>query len=92
LVNYRAILPVDHSSGGTGQSLVVRHHDDRGAVGVQPSEQLYDLFARPRIQLPRRLVGQKQCGAIGPRSRDCHPLLRAAGELRGAVMLEALQP
>src|SRR6266404_2203534 len=64
-----------------GVLLRVRHLHDRGALPVEPGEQLHDLLALGAMQVARGLVGQEELRARDDRACDAYELLLAAGEL-----------
>src|SRR3970282_313398 len=52
-------------------------------AAFQLVEDREDLFARRRVQVPRRLVGEDDRRLIHERPGDRHPLALSAGELVG---------
>ena len=77
--------------GSGGQMIVVGHHDDRGAVTVEPVEEIENLTTGRRVQLTGGLVGEQDRGPVGDRPGDGHPLHLAAGELSDPVIGAVLQ-
>ena len=75
-----------------GEPLVVRHHDERGAVGIEASEEVEDLLAGGRVELAGGLVGEEDRRPVGERAGDRHPLHLAAGELRRPVLRAVSEP
>ena len=72
-----------------GNRLVMGHQNQCGtALAVQLKHEFYDLRACGGIQIPGRLVGQKQLRLGHECSRDGDTLLLAAGKLPG-IMLQA---
>ncbi len=68
-------------------------HDDRDAViAVQPLQQRKDLMAALTVEIAGRLIGKDHRRISGQRAGNRHPLLLAARELRGLVMLAPRQP
>ena len=59
------------------------HHQHGGAQGVDPLQQAHDLQGPGGVQIPRGLVGDDGAGVVQQGPGDGHPLLLAAGELRG---------
>src|SRR6266511_440636 len=70
---------------GGHASVVGDHHHRHAALGPQPRQQLQDLVAGARVEVAGRLVGQQHRRLGRQRPGDRHPLLLAAGELRGPV-------
>ena len=67
--------------------LIVGHHDDGDPVFlVELSKQVHDFPAGLRVEIARRLVGQKDRRFVGHGAGDGHALLLAAGKLRGMVV------
>ena len=59
---------------------VVGRHDDRDAeLAVEAAEQVEDLVRGRGVELPGRLVGEQDLGAVGQGDRDRHALLLATG-------------
>ena len=77
-IDDRAVAHVDFSLRRAGQLLVVRDDDQRRAVPIELPEQRDDLRARARVELSRRLVGEKNCRPIGECASDRNTLLLAA--------------
>ena len=76
--------------GGHGQclGLVVGHIDDGGTQFLMEALQLgTHINAQLGVQVGQRLVKQQQLGAGGYGTGDGHPLLLAAGKLRGIAVL-----
>src|SRR5882762_6487175 len=80
-----AVPDLDGAVGVVGDVLLVRHEDDRVALGVKPLEQTHDLFPGGRVEVPGGLVGEKDGRAHDEGARDGHPLALAARELVGLV-------
>ena len=68
------------------------HHQDGGAVAVDPVEELQDLGAGGRVELAGGLVGQEERRPVGQGPGDGDPLHFAAGELGGPVPFPVSQP
>lgn len=70
-----AVAQLDDEVSNPGDLPVMRdHHDRLTSVGTLP-QQLKDLDASAKIQLPCRLVGQQYGIAGRQRACDRHPLL-----------------
>jgi hypothetical protein len=65
---------------------------DGHPLGVEGEEELEDLGARLRVQVPGGLVGEEQRGLRDERPGDRHPLLLSAGELVRRVVEARAQP
>src|SRR5215208_3464013 len=65
--------------------LVSDEHDREAAFGIEPLEDAHDFNAGARIEIPRRLVGQKQLGIVHERTGNRDALLLPAGELIGMM-------
>src|SRR5204862_166901 len=59
----------------------VRDEDDRDALTVQLLQEDENVDAGPRVEVPRRLVGQQHRGVVDERARDRDTLLLSSGEL-----------
>src|SRR5438105_9049738 len=71
-----------------GEIRVVRRDDDRRTAPLREAgEQLDDVRARLRVEIPGRLVGEDHPRFVPERARDRDALLLAAGEMRGKVRL-----
>ena len=66
--------------------MFVGHQDDGVSLGVELIEQIHDLFAGLRIQVPGGLVGEDDGRVIDQGSGDGHALALSAGELVGLVV------
>ena len=53
-----------HALRVAGHVVLMRHHQDRDALVVQPLENPEDLDARARVEIARRLVGEQEHGII----------------------------
>src|SRR5574341_828687 len=71
--------------------IVCDQQERRVALAVEFDQQLKDVFAVPRIQVARRLVGQQNLRIVGEGARDGYALLLAAGKLRGIMMAAIVQ-
>src|SRR6185312_6003443 len=87
-IDHLAIDDVHIALGTRGKFLVVRHHDDGGAIAVDVLQQLQDATRHLRVQVAGGLVGEQQARTAGQRARECHALLLAAGQF-GWIVLEA---
>jgi hypothetical protein len=83
---------MDLPGGAAGQLRLVGHHDDGGARGVDPLQQIEDLAGHGRIQVPGGLVRQDQPRLPGEGSRDGHALLLPPRELGGHVLHARAEP
>ena len=63
------------------EARLVGCHDDRGAAGVDPREQLHDVDGCRRVEVSGGLVGQQHLGAVHQRAGDRNPLLLTTREL-----------
>ncbi len=59
---------------------------------MQPRNQLEHRLGRAGIQVACRFIGQQHFGFCDQRSRECNPLLLAAGKLTGAMMAALCKP
>ena len=59
-----AVEHVDHPARLGGEPVVVGHHDQRRAVGVEPAEEVEDLAAGRGVELAGRLVGEEHAGRL----------------------------
>src|SRR6202022_2268127 len=85
-------LDGDHApSHDVNDLTVVRRHQDGRPSGVDLQEQLDDLPGGRRVEVPGRLIGEKDPRIVDERPRDRDPLLLAAGKLIGELVLFALQ-
>ena len=73
-------------SAGGGDVVVVGHHQDRLAAGVQAAEQLEHLVAALGVERAGGLVGEQQRGLVGERARDREPLPLTARQHAGRVL------
>lgn len=72
---------------------VVRHQDDRGALGAgQVEELLEDGGGVGAVQGAGRLVREDDGGAVDQGPRDGDALALAAGDLRGAAAAQLAEP
>src|SRR5438874_3412645 len=87
LIDDATVAQEDRVVGVAGSHRVVRDHDDGPAELVNgPSHEFEQLRARPRVEVPRRLVGEDDLGPRrqGTRGRDA--LLLPARQLAGTVL------
>jgi hypothetical protein len=70
----------------------VRGHEHSGAEGVDLDEELDDLPARHRVEVPGWLVGDEQRRVVHQRPGDRRPLLLSAGELAREMPAVLVQP
>src|SRR5207245_1974726 len=70
----------------------VRDDDDGVAAVVERAEEVEDLAARLRIEVPRRLVGEQQGRFVHQSAGNGHALSLPAGELVRLVMHPVAQP
>src|SRR5437763_681735 len=89
-----AIPPTPPTAAATsGSACFVRVHHGRLAVLVRHrADELEDLAARLRVEVPGRLFGEDDRRAGDERARDRDALLLAARELRRAVAAAVVQP
>src|SRR5262249_28507859 len=73
-------------------ALVVRGHDDRGAGAVDAVEEPHDADGGSRVEVSRRLVGEKDQGTVDERASDRDALLLAARQLGWEVCGLLRQP
>src|ERR671927_372505 len=72
---------------------VVRGDERAGArLAAEREEEAADLFARARVEVPRRLVGEDEARARDEGAREGHALLLAAGELARRVAESGAEP
>ncbi len=82
-----AVAQRDAPVGARGQVVVVRDEDERRPVApVHLDHEVEDVPAVARVEVARRLVGQKDRRLVGEGARDGHALLLAARELRRIVV------
>ena len=74
------------------ESRIVRHHADRGAVGVQLLEEVHHRFAVLRVEVTRRLVGEEDGRLAGDGAGHGDTLLLTAGELCRIVVRAMRHP
>ena len=80
------VLQRDDARHARGEREVVRDdHDCRAARLVDREEQVVNLLARRRVEVPRRLVGEEELRRQDEGARERHALLLAAGELAGPM-------
>src|SRR5262249_53144238 len=77
-----------------GEAHLVGHDDHRHAVDRELPHHVEHLADQLRVERGRRLVEEHQLGIHGQRTRDRHPLLLPAGELRrvGLLFLRKADP
>src|SRR6266508_3133155 len=80
-----AVPQGDGARAVCGGLLIMGHHDDGLSLPVEAGEQLKDVLAGARIEVPRGFVGQENGRVRDERSRNCHALHLAARELFGPV-------
>src|SRR5512141_2538024 len=71
---------------------LMRDENDRLPLAVQVLEHGHDLLGRPRVEVPRGLVGEHQFRVVDESSRDRNPLLLPARELARQVFLASGEP
>src|ERR1700730_5110826 len=78
-----AVVDRNHPPAQQGRdvSVVGRHHDRRLLLVVDLQEELHDLPACRRVEVPGGLVGDDQARLMDEGAGDGHALLLAAGEL-----------
>ncbi len=83
----------DDEPPGIGRDILfVGDHDDGDPFAVQRLHQLHDLMRPLAVEVACGLVGKDHRGFARQRAGDGHPLLLAARELRGIVMLAPGKP
>src|SRR5438128_6778254 len=70
---------------------VVGRHQDGCPSRVDLQQQLDNFPGGRRVEVPGRLIGEKDPRIVEECPRDCHPLLLAAGELVGELVLFSFQ-
>src|SRR5437667_2649861 len=85
------VAHVNLPPSGVGQTLVVRHDDDRRSVGIQSLEERDDLSAGMSIELAGWLVGENKRWTVRQRARYSHTLLLPARELGRTMALAVAQ-
>src|SRR5215471_2260576 len=86
------VLHVDDALGVARHSSVVRYEDDRDPLfSIQFLKHLQDFYARLRVEVAGRLVGEQQRRMVYQRAGDGDALLLAAGELRRLVIESVTQ-
>ena len=81
----QSVAETDDPFGVRGDVVLVRHHDDRASLVVQPGEQLHDLQGRFRVQVAGGFIRQNEIRIVDQAAGDGHALLLAAGQLRRPV-------
>ncbi len=71
---------------------IVRDDDQRVPLGMQPPENIQHNFLVGRVKVAGRLISQNNLGLVDERTGNAHPLLLAAGELRGQMIEPLAQP
>src|SRR6202049_2945722 len=88
-------LAVAKEHGATRQTphvwLVCDQQNGQPASVIEPLKRVHNFYARPRVQIARRLVGQQDRRIVYQGSRDGYALWLPAGKLRGMVVASALQ-
>src|SRR5690348_13513264 len=69
-----------------GVARIVSDHANRGTLGVQLTQEIYDGFAVFRIEVTGRLVGQEDGGLPDQCAGDGDALLLTTGKLRRIVL------
>src|ERR1019366_1104813 len=88
-----AVLQRDDPRHALRQRQVVRDHDDgRAALLVDGEEELVDLRARRRVEVPRGLVGKEEARLEEERAGEGYALLLASRELARPVLDALLEP
>ena len=77
----QAVAQADDPSGARGDIGLVRDHDHRAAVGVEPFEEIEHLSGRRAVERAGGLVGEDQGGVGRDRTRDRDALLLPTREL-----------
>src|SRR5581483_2915377 len=81
-----AVREEEDPVGDRGRARVVRdHHRRLSPILYRLAEELEDLAAGPRVEVPGGLVGEDDGRLRDQRARDRDALLLAAGELGGTV-------
>ena len=70
---------------------IVGGHNDRRPGAIDAIQQLHDALGRGRVEVARGLIRDEHRRLVDKGSRDCDPLLFAAGELIGHALLFALK-
>ena len=79
-----------HTVGAGGQFQIVRDQYERGIqFGVHLKYEVHDSAGGFGVEIPCRLVGEKDLRPVDKRARQCDTLLLAAAELR-RVMVETI--
>ena len=71
------------ANGGSFLAVRDQHERSLGFVG-QLAEEIENVFSASCIQITRWFVGEHEGRAVNECSRDCDPLLFAAGKLGGS--------
>src|SRR5688500_8824567 len=72
LVDDAPVEELDLAVGVVGVARIVRDHADRRALAVQLAQKVHHRLAVPRVEVPRRLVGEQDRGLARERAGDGH--------------------
>src|SRR4029077_12776213 len=87
-----AALDGDHASPhDVDDFAVVRRHQHGRPSRVDLQQQLDDFPGGRRVEVPGRLIGEKDSRIVDQRPRDRDPLLLAAGQLIGELVFLSFQ-
>ena len=81
LLHHHTVEEVDGPGGVGGIALGVRHHDDRGSLGIELGEQFHYFASVLRVEVSRGFIGEDKLGLHHYGTCDGHALLLTAGEL-----------
>jgi hypothetical protein len=77
--------PVAQDQAGVGHrrelGVVGHEHERSAAARVDRAQQIHDVPAVRRVEVPRRFVGEDNLGIVGQRTGERHPLLLSARQL-----------
>src|SRR5687768_5769914 len=86
LLHDTAVEQVNRAVSGRRVAGIVRDHADRRATAMQLVDELHHRLAVRRVEVTRRLVGQKEERIAGDGPGNRNALLLTAGELAGVVL------
>src|SRR5687768_5833098 len=87
-----AVANLDAAGCDRGNFGIVRYQDDRAPFRAELAEQFEDVFARVRVEIAGRFVGENDFRMVDERPGYRYALLLAAGNLHRPMFAAVIEP